>query len=208
MITYLKKRKILKLESEIKPIYKSNKVFFHTYSHINDGLKIMSELPSELSPNDTQIIAWLFHDIVYDVSSSTNEEDSAIYFEVFYKEHTELFSDLCIDTSEVVNIILDTKLHTAERSELSALVLDIDLSCLSGKYSEFKKGRLNVLREYKQIYSNKELFIGTIDFLSSFFNKNIFITGYFKEHYENQAHKNIKDFSKELKNSNIIDTIV
>jgi len=203
MIEYSKKRNILKIEAEIKPLYKRNKVFFHTYSHINDGLKMMESLPDDLQPNDTQLVAWLFHDIVYDVSSHNNEEKSAKCFKNIYNEKPELFYGLSIDPEEVQNIIIDTKAHLADRSELSNLILDIDLSCLSGDYEYFLKGRLNVLKEYSPLYSNKRLLDGTIIFLNSFRNKKIFCTEYFYSKYEEEAHRNISTYYNEIKNKSI-----
>lgn len=183
--------RIKNISNIIKPIYQSNNVFFHDYSHIEYGLEMMNKLPSNIKVNDNQLIAWLFHDIVYDVSSKTNEEDSAKFFLSFYNDNTTLFEKFDLDLNHVSNIILDTKNHTSFHSDQSPLILDIDMSCLSGDYEVFKKGRENVLKEYSMVYDEKSLLEGTLSFLNYFKDNKIFITDYFIENHELNAHENI-----------------
>ena len=140
-------------------------------------------------------------------TSKTNEFQSAIYFNDFYKnkKNEHFFYDLELDKDIVFNIIIDTKEHIAEKSELSGLIIDIDLSCLSGDYLNFKKNRINVLKEYNKIYSYQDLFIGTKEFLNSFKNKKIYQTEYFFNLYESKAKHNISLFLGELTNEKEIE---
>ena len=49
--------------------------FYHTIAHLDD---IFSQLDAQgHSGNDALILATVFHDIIYDPKSATNEEDSA-----------------------------------------------------------------------------------------------------------------------------------
>lgn len=207
MWNQITKSRIKKIEKLIKPIYQNNKVKFHTYTHINDGLNLMYQLPDHMKPNDNQLIAWLFHDIVYDVSSKTNEEDSAKYFQTFYNNNTELFKEFDINSKEVSNIILDTKAHKEEHSTDSGLVLDIDMSCLAGDFDHFLKGRFNVLKEYALIYDNEALLKGTFDFINAFENKPIFVSDFFIENYEKSAQRNLAEYRKYLYKNKIEDMI-
>ena len=200
---FLKKRNVLHIVNEIKPIYKSNKVFFHNFTHINDGLKMMIDLKSHFNVSDNQLVAWLFHDIIYVVGNDKNEYDSAKFFKDFYLKNNNLFNELSLDIDTVVGIILDTELHKVERTKESSLILDIDLSCLSGEYDYFIKGRINVLKEYAQIYNHSELLFGTRKFLNDFINSRIFITDYFFYNYEDKAKQNMKTFLNELNENNL-----
>ena len=198
MNSYLKNRNIFEITKMVKKKYVSNKLNFHNFSHINDGLEIIKELPDSIKVNDTQLIAWLFHDIVYKIGSDTNEEDSATYFLNFYVNYKYLFSVLNINTVDVVDIILDTKDHKQERSKNSDVILDVDLSCLAGSYDRFKKGRINVLKEYKTLYKKEALKEGTLQFLESIGKSNIFITEHFKKMYEKEAKTNILKYKEEI----------
>lgn len=109
--------------------------YYHTWKHI----KTMLDRSEELGiASDRLSLAILFHDIIYDPRSSTNEEDSANLFKSY------------IDDSEIYQAILDTKTHKPS-SKLSEDLIRLDLEVLQsdlGTFMEFEEG---IFKEYQFI---------------------------------------------------------
>lgn len=58
--------------------YREPHRFYHTLEHLDD---VWQQLENRgYSDNDVLLLATIFHDIIYDPRSGTNEEDSARYF--------------------------------------------------------------------------------------------------------------------------------
>ncbi len=173
-----------KLITKIKPYYFEKHRHFHTWEHIQSGLDFIQELKDEYAFSDSQIIAWLFHDIVYIPHNNKNEFDSVKVFKSFYKNGDLKGFD--VDESIVETIILDTIDHKASIDE-SRIILDIDMSSLVLDWDTFLKLRLKVLDEYTPYYSKINLKSGTLKFIDrlieekdSFFQTDIFASKYEK----------------------------
>lgn len=140
--------------------------FYHTLNHIEDIFQQLTD--RRLIDNAALLLATIYHDIIYDPRSATNEEDSEQYF-------TENFSGDEALKQEVSTIILDTKKHRASTA-LSAIFCEIDLSILHQPlqkliayehqifkefqfvdYSIYKVKRLEVLRTLKEQVPNPDL---------------------------------------------------
>lgn len=122
----------------------------HRHYHGIEHIAFMLHLGRDLRLSEEQILAIWFHDAVFDVQSSTNEEDSA-----------ELAVDLLsaegyptAKTGLVERMVLDTKEHrpTIEPSEL---VVDLDLAPLSLPWDEFSANTEKVLLEYAALPREK-----------------------------------------------------
>jgi len=164
--------------------------FYHNLNHIAECLNELRTL--SLSPEEDlkiELAIW-FHDIIYNRKSSTNEEDSAHYFQEQAK-NLNISSQL---VESVVNYILSTKNHnvsnTCEDKSLK-LFLDIDLSILGADTQRFLDYDKAIRQEYSWVpgflYNAKRKSI-----LKSFLKKDtIFKTPEFFEKYEGKARKNI-----------------
>jgi predicted metal-dependent HD superfamily phosphohydrolase len=135
-----------------------------------------------------------FHDIVYNPTSSTNEEDSA---ELFYKLATiDRINENFI--KEVKPIILYTKNHEATENIDRQIALDCDLSIFASEIDILKQYDINIRNEYsfveKYIYQQKRKQI-----LMKFLEKDrIYNTNYFRQNYEHQARENLKYLIKNI----------
>jgi len=125
--------------------------FYHTLEHLDD---ICNQLQKKgLGDNDVLFLATVFHDIIYDPKSSTNEEDSASYFnKVFFG--TQSLKD------EVTAMILDTKSHQPQ-SELSAIFCEVDLNILRQPFSKLLEYEQQIFKEFQfvdySIYRQKRI---------------------------------------------------
>lgn len=140
--------------------------FYHTLTHLED---ILQQLTSrQLDNNEALLLATVYHDVIYDPKSTTNEEDSARCFNHTFNGSDEL-------KQEVTAIILDTKTHQST-TELSAIFCEMDLNILHqplGKlmayeqqifkefqfvdYLLYKAKRIEVLKMLKQQVNNPDL---------------------------------------------------
>jgi pantetheine-phosphate adenylyltransferase len=140
--------------------------FYHTLSHIEDILQQLAD--RDLINNEALLLATVYHDVIYDPKSSTNEEDSARYFNESYNGSEPL-------KQEVTTIILDTKTHQPTTA-LSAIFCEIDLSILNQPlsklmvyehqifkefqfvdYSIYKAKRIEVLKALRQQVNNSDI---------------------------------------------------
>jgi pantetheine-phosphate adenylyltransferase len=94
--------------------------FYHTIAHLDE---IWTQLTQQgHGDNDALLLATVFHDIIYDPKSPSNEEDSAECFKQAFTGDEQL-------KQEVVGIILDTKTHQPQ-TPLSKIFCDADLNIL------------------------------------------------------------------------------
>nr|WP_294946903.1 adenylyltransferase/cytidyltransferase family protein [uncultured Mucilaginibacter sp.] len=156
----------LGIDASILDAYRQPHRFYHTLTHLDD-ICAQLELQGH-GDSDALLLATVFHDIIYDPKSATNEEDSAAYFNEVFKGDVEL-------KKEVTNIILDTKTHQPQTA-LSAIFCAADLNILRQPldklleyehqifkefqfvdYSIYKGKRVEVLRTLRQSVDNPAL---------------------------------------------------
>lgn len=167
-----------------KPYYVNEKRFYHNYDHIIE----MLNFDSNIILNDSQILAIICHDIVYDTNRKDNEEQSVILMKKLF---SHLFENEIIEKSSV--IIRDTINHNPTIED-SKIVLDLDMMRLAFDYDVFIKHNDNVRKEYSQ-YNDEQWDFGRKQFLNTLLNKKIFHSEYFiNKDYNNKLQKNIKKF--------------
>jgi pantetheine-phosphate adenylyltransferase len=125
-------------DSQLVNRYHEHQRFYHTEEHI---LYILHQLEKQNLLNDDELfLTTVFHDIVYDPKSATNEEDSA---KLFKAEAADSRVDK--KSVEVIHqMILDTKTHKAS-SEKSQLFINADLNI-------FNEGDEKLIEYEKQIF--------------------------------------------------------
>ncbi|QEC80271.1 adenylyltransferase/cytidyltransferase family protein [Mucilaginibacter ginsenosidivorax] len=141
----------LGLDADILNHYREPHRFYHTLDHLDD---LCSQLELKgFADNHALLLATVFHDIIYDPRSVTNEEDSAKYFnEVFIgDQHLK---------DEVTQIILDTKTHQP-KTELSKVFCDADLNILTQPFDKLLQYEQQIFKEFQfvdySIYREKRV---------------------------------------------------
>lgn len=182
---------IEKYISLVKPFYDEPHRIFHNWDHIAYGLDIFKQLDTGTTE---QVIAWLFHDIVYDPTRKDNEAQSVTRAIKTIQANGD---DHLISLSEVSIIIMDTMLHIPS-IKLSGLVLDIDMSSLADPdYAEFERQRLLAAKEYA-FFGKEMILAGTKAFIvKTLSQERIFTTDDFQP-MEAIARSNLKKYLDSL----------
>jgi predicted metal-dependent HD superfamily phosphohydrolase len=167
---------------------------YHNLEHIDQMFTLASDLTLQL--NKSQTLAILYHDSIYDPTSSINEENSC---EFMYRDSPEE-DRMDLDIAEY--IILKTKTHKKTQLRSADLVLDLDMSCLGFERTEYldKYSKL-VIQEYCQFFQFSKVLEGRKKFLEGLLKSEIFITDLFKTKFEKIARENLRA-ELEILNSN------
>ncbi|WP_312900107.1 HD domain-containing protein [Chryseobacterium taichungense] len=171
---------------EIEKKYSEKGRQYHNFEHLQNMFIELSQVTPTITDLTAITFSVFYHDVIYNVSSKTNEEKSA----EFARKHLR---KLCIDTNlaeKVSQQIIATKLHVSEDSDTNYL-LDADLSVLGHKSEKYIEYTQKIRKEYS-IYPDLLYKPGRKKVLHHFLeSESIFKTNYFREKYEDQARKNI-----------------
>lgn len=175
------------LWSEIEKRYSEKGRHYHNLLHLENMFKELENVKSRISNFTTVSFSVFYHDIVYNATSKSNEEKSALFAE------TRL-PDLNLNKKYIKTVsiqILATKFHQKSEDEDTNYLLDADLSIL-GKDPESYLAYTQMIRKEYSIYPDLLYKPGRKKILKHFLELNsIFKTEYFKEKYEAQARQNI-----------------
>ena len=161
---------------------------YYNERHIQDIFCMAQNMGLKLS--DNQVLALMYHDIVYIPGAEFNEELSMLLLYTHIAQNKDDFADLFpnADVDVIEQIILDTKNHKATIKE-SELVLDLDMAILATKPTRYDEYVNEIKREFAQFPS--EGFIkGRCAFLQVALKSKIFITKEF-EKFESIAKENM-----------------
>lgn len=142
---------------EIIDIYNKENRFYHNFDHIIDLLKSIRFYDERL------IIAILFHDIVYDIKSDNNEENSI----EFLRENSRMDSR---EFREIKDIMIATKAGANAMSDLEREIKFVDNKILySENIYELLDWEEKIFKEY-QAYPLSRYLKGRSQFLENCFN--------------------------------------
>lgn len=162
---------------------------YHKRLHVIACSNELYEIKHLLNDPDAVECALLFHDIIYDPTSPTNEEDSAAFAEKMLTQRW-LPKDF-IDN--IKRLILATKHIETPQDNDTKYIVDIDKSVLGKDAHTYNNYTKDVRREH-YMHSDKKYNAWRTAFLSWLLDKkNIYHTEYFTEKYQQQAEKNIAD---------------
>lgn len=173
---------------EIERSYTGKTRHYHNLSHLEFMLENAQKFQHNLNDWDMVRFAIFYHDIIYRVTKSDNEQKSA---EVAYSRLTQLGVSskqvkICYD------MILATKTHQSVNSMDTDYLVDFDLAILGTENELY----LNYLRAVRKEYSRYPGFLyakGRRAVLKHFLAMDrIFKTREFYELYETQARKNLE----------------
>jgi predicted metal-dependent HD superfamily phosphohydrolase len=129
---------------------------YHTLTHLRHMFELYDTFENDIQNKAVVILSVIFHDIIYDPRSSSNEEDSVDLFKLFVKE----ISDSSLDEihEHVIDFILATKSHVVDWVESETIddslrndklfFLAFDMAILSADPREYNTYAANVRKEY------------------------------------------------------------
>jgi pantetheine-phosphate adenylyltransferase len=150
----------LQFNSDVINLYEEPHRFYHTLSHIEDVLKQLYD--ADLLKHDEVFLAAVFHDIVYNPQSLTNEEDSAEYF-LQQAKLTALTAD---QKQHIQQLILDTKSHKPTVN-FSEELIKADLSIFNAPFEKLIAYEKQIFKEF-QFVDYKDYKPKRIEILSHF----------------------------------------
>jgi len=160
---------------------------YHTLQHLEECLSHFEQIRSDAEhPSEVELSIW-FHDAIYDVSSTENEQKSATWAQAIVADQG--LSDAI--GARVHSLIMVTK-HDAVPIGVDAEVLvDVDLGILASETTRFAEYEQQVRAEYSwvssPVYQRERRKI-----LQVFIDRaTIYSTPLFRERYEALARANL-----------------
>lgn len=179
---------------EIMVNYNHPQRFYHTLTHLRNLFSILELKKNEIVDWEVVQFAVFYHDIVFDVSRSDNEEQSAVWAE-------RVMQSLEIDPQRIDRCkrhILATKGHGIDIDPDTNLFTDADLSILGSDSETYEKYSNQIRQEYIQ-YDDNTYNTGRKKILETFLRSQfIYKTEAFKMKFEEQARENIEREFKTL----------
>jgi predicted metal-dependent HD superfamily phosphohydrolase len=162
--------------------------YYHNLQHLQALLSLQRTYAYNIRNNDLLQFAIFYHDIVYNVTRSDNEELSAQAAGRFLQQTT-------LPPYQVITVmdyIRATKTHTGEdHDEDLDYFLDFDLSVLGSPADIYNQYAQQIRQEYS-VYPDEVYKPGRKKVLAYFLEKPvIYRTAVFRELYEGQARRNI-----------------
>lgn len=149
--------------------------FYHNLAHIVACLRFLDGTYPVIGPQTRAALrmAIIFHDIVYDVKSKTNEEDSAAHARIqmsvrgFHREFM----------AEVVRLIILTKSHKGDANDrFGSIMIDTDMHVFAEPdriYASYAEG---IRKEFEPAFGREPFVTGRRHFLSTVDPEAIFVT--------------------------------
>jgi predicted metal-dependent HD superfamily phosphohydrolase len=176
------------LWSEIEQHYSHRKRHYHTLTHLENLLKQLEPIQTELKNQHTVLFSLFYHDIIYNPLKSDNEEQSAL---LAAKRMAQL--SVPVDMIAACKMqILATKSHQPGADKDTDYFTDADLSILGQDWESYTAYYKNVRKEYA-IYPAMIYKPGRKKVLLHFLNmEHIFKTEFFYHKFERQAKENLQ----------------
>lgn len=175
------------LWDEIEKHYSKPKRHYHTLAHLNSILEELQAYKANFSSWDTVVFAIAYHDIIYNVLKSDNEERSA-------QLATERLTTISFPPDEIQmcsKMIVATKKHEPHDFQTN-LFTDADLSILGAEAEVYAAYSKQIRREYS-LYPDFAYNPGRRKVLQHFLEmENIYKTKEFSDRYETKARINLQ----------------
>jgi predicted metal-dependent HD superfamily phosphohydrolase len=157
----------------IRTIYKGPDRHYHTWQHIYETCLFVRR---HYGFQPLVILALIYHDVIYNVKSKLNEEESAIVWET-YAMTRSLHRHKSLKVKEVAELIRMTAKHKVEENATLSfrIMSDADMSiflCPDEHYLEYAR---NIWREYHS-FGRDAYLTGRLHFLSTVDPDTMFYT--------------------------------
>ena len=183
------------LWEDIATQYEGKGRHYHTLDHLQSLLSELTAVKDLITKWDAILFALYYHDAVYNVLKSDNEEKSAVL--AVKRMRTLNIPDPIINATE--KHILATQKHLPGEDPDTDYFTDADLSILGTDWDTYQTYARNVRKEYS-IYPALVYNPGRRKVLESFLTKErIFKTPYFHEKFEASAKQNLEKEIDSLK---------
>ncbi|MBA4849791.1 hypothetical protein H1R81_05280 [Emticicia sp. BO119] len=172
---------------EIEKAYTNKDRHYHTMNHLENMLSELTEVRSQINDWNTILFSLFYHDIIYNVLKSTNEEQSA---ELAQKRLQAIALPAKMIDSCYQQIIATQK-HIFSQDSDTNFFTDADLSILGKDWFLYEQYSQRIRKEYS-IYSDMVYKPARKKVLNQFLEmKRIFKTDYFFDKYESKARQNL-----------------
>jgi predicted metal-dependent HD superfamily phosphohydrolase len=161
---------------------------YHTPDHLDKLTAELKAVKEHIREWETVVCSIAYHDIIYNVFSSDNEEQSAAYAYVVLKN---VLTDQQLQRCQ--HQILATKHHKPDSDVDTNYFTDADLSILGESPEQYRVYAAAVRAEYGA-FADIIYNAGRKKVLKAFLErKSIYKTQHFQSKYEKQARTNIKE---------------
>jgi len=172
---------------ELQAAYRDPGRYYHNMEHLVHLYKELLGVKTLIADWDSLLLALFYQDVVYDIASTTNEEDSADLAE------RVLVSIKC-DQNQIYLVrahIMATKSHSISSQMDTLYFTDADLSILGANEKIYDVYTRQIRKEYER-YPDTLYTAGRKRVLLHFLNMDrIFKTDYFFQKYEQAARENL-----------------
>jgi predicted metal-dependent HD superfamily phosphohydrolase len=176
------------LWKEIESNYNNNNRYYHTMYHLDSIFNLLIDFKKGINDWETIIFSIVYHDIIYNIQSKTNEEDSA----EFAISRLEKISYPTIKIERCAVQILSTKGHTNSIDNDTDYFLDADIGILGASWEAYTNYFQNIRKEYS-IYPTDEYNYGRSKVLNQFLKLDrIYKTNEFYSKFEKNARNNLQ----------------
>jgi predicted metal-dependent HD superfamily phosphohydrolase len=179
--------KIEKHYEEIASAYSHQHRAYHNLAHLQNLVEEIDAVKSQITAWDAVIFAIFYHDLVYNVLHSDNEEKSAI-------RAASRLMDMDFPREKILkcaDLINATKGHVRDEDHDINLFTDADLSILGKPVLEYEAYYLGIRKEYHW-YPDLIYNPGRRKVLQNFLRRErIFKTDFFHQKYEVHARANL-----------------
>ncbi len=167
--------------------------FYHGVDHLEDCLRHLdAHAAAAAAAAEIEIALW-FHDAIYDIRASDNEERSTAWARDAISGAEWQDPGVAAALGErVADLILATQHAAVPAAADARLMVDIDLAILGSGEERFDRYERDVRREYRWVpgflYRRKRA-----EVLRSFLDRpSIFLTAPFRTRYESRARSNLE----------------
>lgn len=187
--SYSDNRELIKQTwQELEHLYSGKGRYYHTLLHLEHLLAQLSEVKPLISDWNTMLFTLFYHDMIYNVKKSDNEEQSALLAE-------KRLAQLQVPASQIRKCreqILATKSHVFQADQDTNFFTDADLSVLGLDWEMYQVYAANVRKEYA-IYPDLLYYPGRKKVLDHFLSmERIYKTDHFHDKLEARARENLE----------------
>lgn len=176
-----------RLWMEIEKKYSEKGRHYHNFDHLENMFRELNAITAKIQDYTAIAFSVFYHDVIYNASSKSNEEKSALFAE----KHLQQMGSDPEFAEKISRQIIATKSHQKSGDDDTDYLVDADLSILGQEPDKYKDYAQKVRKEYS-IYPDFLYKPGRKKVLQHFLeSESIFKTEYFKEKYEQQARRNI-----------------
>lgn len=182
------KKLIENLITEIENKYSGKNRHYHNLEHLENMFEEIEHIKGWLDNYTNIAFSVFYHDIVYEATSKSNEEKSA----VLAGKRLRSLGVNDEDIQKIYQQILATKFHKKTDDNDTDFLLDADLSILGKDHQTYLKYTRQIRKEYS-VYPDFIYKPGRKKVLEHFLQlESIFKTAYFRDQYEMTARSNIE----------------